>query len=159
MEFRNVNNHRILRTVRFLFTSHGLICICSLYWCFDPIIGLHSSLDGLSLSHPHLLLTKSLAFRLSSETANLKDFLYAYTVVPICCDKFVAHLYLCLTLQMSGHYVTEDLATIARQIQEERLKQQQILSHKSREEIEKAKIFEQSRCYQCISGRWRRWQN
>lgn len=56
---------------------------------------------------------------------------------------------------MSGHYVTEDLAEIARHIQAERLKQQQILTHKSREEIEKARIFEQSGCYRCLSGGYR----
>lgn len=54
---------------------------------------------------------------------------------------------------MSGHYVTEDLAHIARQIQLQQLKKQQILSHKSRAEIEKARKFEASRCYQCLHGK------
>lgn len=56
---------------------------------------------------------------------------------------------------MSGHYVTEDLADIARQIQLERLKQQQMLTHKTREEIEKARLFEESKCYQILSGEFR----
>ncbi|XP_067951537.1 chloride channel protein 2-like isoform X2 [Watersipora subatra] len=53
---------------------------------------------------------------------------------------------------MSGHYVTEDLAALAKRIQEERLKQQQILTHRTREEIEKVRRFKQSPCYQCLSG-------
>lgn len=55
--------------------------------------------------------------------------------------------------QMSGHYVTEDLAQIAREIQLERIKQQQLITQKTRAEIEKARRFEESRCYQCLSGK------
>lgn len=48
--------------------------------------------------------------------------------------------------------MTEDLAAIAREIQLQRLQKQQMLTHKSREEIEKLRHFEQSRCYKCLSG-------
>jgi len=55
---------------------------------------------------------------------------------------------------MSGHYVTEDLANIARQIQLERLQRQQMVTQQQRQQIEKARKFEQSRFYQCCIGKW-----